>query len=66
MRIEWSVAAVADLGRFANFLQKRHPGLVRTVAATIIEKTRMLMEHPKLGRAISRGERSIANSSFRF
>lgn len=52
MKIEWSVAAVADLGRFANFLQERHPGLARTVAATIIEKTRVLMEYPRLGRAI--------------
>ena len=52
MRLEWSAAALADLNRFAAFLQDRHPHLARIVAAEIRDKARILSEHPMIGRAI--------------
>ena len=52
MRLEWSAAALADLDRFAAFLQDRHPHLANIVAVEILEKARILQEHPQLGRAI--------------
>jgi plasmid stabilization system protein ParE len=57
MKIEWSMAALADLDRFAEFLQDRHPALSAIVAREIIAKTEILVDHPQLGRAIvGRGE----------
>ena len=47
MTLEWSAAALADLDRFAAFLHERHPPLAR-----IIAKTRILSEHPLIGRPI--------------
>jgi toxin ParE1/3/4 len=41
VKIEWSAAALADLDRFAAFLENRHPHLAKTVA-----------DHPQLGRLV--------------
>ena len=49
MKLEWSAVALADLDRFAEFLQDRHPQLAKTVAAEILAKTQVLAEHPQLG-----------------
>jgi len=53
MKIEWSDDALADLDRFAEFLQARHPSLAKIVAAEIIAKASMLAEHPQLGHPIA-------------
>ena len=53
MKIEWSTAALADLDRFAEFLQDRHPALSPIVAREIIAKAQILVEQPRLGRAIT-------------
>jgi toxin ParE1/3/4 len=52
MTIEWSEDALADLNRFALFLQDKHPSLAKRVAAEIIAKAQVLADHPKLGRPI--------------
>jgi len=52
MRLEWSHAALADLDRFTVFLEQRHPRLSGIVAAEIIEKAQVLVDHPYLGRPI--------------
>ena len=53
MKLEWSDAALADLDRFVEFLNRDHPSLAMIVASEIIEKTGMLSEHPRLGRPIA-------------
>jgi toxin ParE1/3/4 len=53
MKIEWSARALADLDRFSDFLQERHPALAGIVAREIIAKARVLSDHPLLGRAIA-------------
>jgi plasmid stabilization system protein ParE len=53
MKLEWSNAALADLDRFAVFLDREHPSLAAIVASEIIEKTQMLSEHPMLGRPLA-------------
>ena len=52
MRLEWSAAALADLDRFAGFLHERHPRLAGIIADEIKQKTRILLEHPLIGRPI--------------
>jgi plasmid stabilization system protein ParE len=52
MKLEWSATALADLDRFAAFLQERHPDLAKIVAAEIREKTEVLSQHPSMGRPI--------------
>jgi toxin ParE1/3/4 len=52
MKLEWSDEALADLDRFAEFLQQRQPSLAKIVAEEIIEKAQILSEDPLLGRAI--------------
>jgi len=52
MNVEWSDAALADLDRFVEFLDKEHPSLAAKVAAEIISKAQVLSEHPRLGRPI--------------
>ena len=52
MRLEWSELALADLDRFAEFLHEKFPQLASQVAAAIIEESRILVEHPRLGRSI--------------
>ncbi len=53
MKLEWSDDALADLDRFANFLQQQHPWLAKIVADEIIAKAQILSEHPLLGRPIA-------------
>jgi plasmid stabilization system protein ParE len=53
MKIEWSAAALADLDRFADFLQDRHPRLSAIVGREIMAKAGMLTDSPRLGRAIA-------------
>lgn len=53
MKIEWSVAALADLDRFVEFLNQEHPSLAARVATEIIAKVQILAEHPRLGRPIA-------------
>jgi plasmid stabilization system protein ParE len=50
VEIEWSPAALADLSRFAAFLQENHPRLAPIVAAALVEKAEILVEFPALGR----------------
>jgi plasmid stabilization system protein ParE len=50
MTLEWSAAALADLDRFAEFLQDRHPSIAQIIAAEILNRTRIISEHPQLGR----------------
>ena len=52
MKLEWSAAALADLDRFADFLQRHHPGLAKVIAAEILAKAQVVAEHPRLGRPI--------------
>jgi|ERR1700758_925206 plasmid stabilization system protein ParE len=52
MKIEWSEAALADLDRFAAFLEQQHPVLARVIARELIEKVEVLSLHPQLGRPI--------------
>jgi plasmid stabilization system protein ParE len=53
MKIEWSAAALADLDRFAEFLQDRYPDLSVIVAREIVAKAKILSDQPLLGRAIA-------------
>lgn len=57
MKVEWSDDALADLDRFAAFLQQHYPALARIVAREIIEKAQVLSDHPRLGRPICRPQR---------
>jgi plasmid stabilization system protein ParE len=52
MTVEWSGEALADLNRFALFLQEKHPSLAKRVGSEIIAKSQVLTDHPKLGRPI--------------
>ncbi len=52
MRLEWSVAAGADLERFAAFLHDRFPGYAAVAAEALVEKSLLLLEHPDLGRPL--------------
>lgn len=49
----WSEDALADLDRFAGFLQAQSPELAAVVADAIISRTQLLSRYPKLGRPIS-------------
>jgi plasmid stabilization system protein ParE len=53
MKLEWSDAALADLNRFAEFLNREHPSLAAVVANEIIAKATVLSEHPRLGRPMA-------------
>src|SRR5690606_29135418 len=53
IRVEWSVAALADLDRFAAFLHERHPELAARAGGEIIRKVEALAQHPLLGRPVS-------------
>jgi plasmid stabilization system protein ParE len=48
MILEWSAAALADLDRFAEFLHDRHPYMAQIIAAEILNRTRIISEHPHL------------------
>jgi plasmid stabilization system protein ParE len=52
VRIEWSAAALADLDRFANFLQNDFPSLAGIVAQEIIAKADLIAANPRLGRVL--------------
>jgi plasmid stabilization system protein ParE len=52
MKLEWSADALADLDRFATFLNDQHPRLARIVGAAIIERAQVLAEHPQIGRRL--------------
>jgi plasmid stabilization system protein ParE len=52
MNLEWSAAALADLDCFASFLHECHPHLAQIIATEIRNKTRILSEHPLIGRPI--------------
>jgi plasmid stabilization system protein ParE len=53
VKIEWSVDALADLDRFAEFLQEHHPDLSGIVAGEIVARTRILASFPELGRPMA-------------
>jgi plasmid stabilization system protein ParE len=53
VKLEWSVAALADLERFAEFLHERHPRLAALVAIEILGKAEALVAHPRLGRPVA-------------
>lgn len=53
MKLEWSAVALADLDRFASFLQERHPRLAALVAHEILAKARLLETNPELGISLS-------------
>jgi toxin ParE1/3/4 len=52
MRVDWSVSALADLDRFAEFLHERDPSLARRIATEIRERVQILAEQPLLGRQL--------------
>ena len=53
MKLEWSAAALADLDRFAEFLHDHHPDLAARIASEILDRVRIIAEHPQLGRPIA-------------
>ena len=53
VELEWSAAALADLDRFAAFLNDRHLDLARIVASEILAKAQVISEYPELGRPIA-------------
>lgn len=56
VELEWSEDSLADLDRFAAFLQDQSPELAAIVAQEIIARAQLLSRHPKLGRPISTRE----------
>lgn len=52
MKVEWSKPALADLDRFANFLQNDFPNLAAVVAQEIVAKADLIGDNPRLGRPI--------------
>jgi plasmid stabilization system protein ParE len=53
MKLEWSDEALADLDRFAEFLDREHPSLAATVGSEIVSRAQILTRHPRLGRPIA-------------
>jgi plasmid stabilization system protein ParE len=53
MKLEWSADALADLDRFALFLNDKYPALVSRVAKEIVARAQVLTEHPQLGRPLA-------------
>lgn len=57
MKLVWSPLALADLERFAEFLEKEHPGLSAIVAEEIAFKAAAIEQQPRIGQPIiSKGE----------
>jgi plasmid stabilization system protein ParE len=54
MKLVWSESALADLERFAAFLQERHPALARRIVPEIARRARMIADYPEIGRSVSR------------
>ena len=53
IELQWSNDALADLNRFAAFLQEQSPELAGMVADAVIVRTQILSRHPRLGRPIA-------------
>ena len=53
VNVDWSDDALADLNRFAAFLEDHSPELASVVADAIIARIEPLSRHPKLGRPIA-------------
>jgi plasmid stabilization system protein ParE len=53
VKVEWSVAALADLDRFEQFLRREYPHLALIATKAITDAARVLEVHPKLGRPIA-------------
>ena len=49
MKVEWSAAAVADVDRFAHFLQDRFPEMAKVVGRELLQQSDLLIEPPQLG-----------------
>jgi toxin ParE1/3/4 len=56
IELEWSDDALADLDRFAAFLNDQFPDLAAIVAQEINARAQVLSRHPKLGRPLSTRE----------
>src|SRR5205814_2799796 len=56
IELDWSDDALADLDRFAAFLQEQSAELAAIVAEEIVARAQLLSRHPKLGRPISTRE----------
>ena len=52
MKLTWSMNALADLNRFAVFLQDRHPGLARRIGPEIRRRAEIIGDYPDSGRLI--------------
>ena len=53
IELQWSDDALADLTRFAAFLQEQSPELAAMVGDAIIARAQILSRHPRLGRPIA-------------
>ena len=53
MKVEWSAAAVADVDRFAHFLQDRFAEMAKAVGRELLQQSDLLIEHPQLGRPLA-------------
>lgn len=51
--VDWSDDALADLNRFAAFLEEHSPKLAPIIAEAVIARTELLAHQPKLGRSIA-------------
>jgi plasmid stabilization system protein ParE len=52
MKFTWSMDALADLNRFAAFLQDRHPVLARRIGREIRRRAEIIGDYPQSGRPI--------------
>jgi plasmid stabilization system protein ParE len=52
MKLTWSMNALADLNRFAVFLQDRHPKLARRIGPEIRKRAEIIGNFPESGRPI--------------
>lgn len=56
MKVEWSAIALADLNRFADFLQQHFPYLAPLIARELISRAEIIGSNPKVGSAIEGDE----------
>ena len=52
--VQWSVDALEDLQRFADFLHERYPAIAGRVADELIARTQLLRRHPQIGRTVGK------------